>query len=190
MASVNIRWKSRRRREIPTFPQPRRLLLCFPLSKPQESESSPVGRGKVEIPNRRDFHFPTAPMACGARKAKGATEPVLPPDSLSPRVEQERMSQPSRKFRLWPGKTSLLRCAASLPFSLPAMILHRSHPSRLLCGAPDWCGLDGTRLRCGPTLPDKREWQASVRAAVGNRTFYLALTVEQERIAGSIAGMV
>jgi hypothetical protein len=42
----------------------------------------------VEIPNRRDSHFPTAPTACGARKAKAVTELGLPPDFPSPGVEQ------------------------------------------------------------------------------------------------------
>ncbi len=57
-------WKSREGSEIPTFPQLLRFVIA---SQP----SKPCGRtgcgGKVEI-QKQDSHFPTAPMACGARK--------------------------------------------------------------------------------------------------------------------------
>jgi hypothetical protein len=58
-------WKSRKGGEIPTFPQ-RRRLLGWTVREGAEAEEL-VCRGKVEI-QKQDSHFPTAPMACGARK--------------------------------------------------------------------------------------------------------------------------
>jgi hypothetical protein len=57
-------WKSRKGAEIPTFPQRRRLLDYVPDGAEEEEL---VCGGKVEI-QKQDSHFPTAPMACGARK--------------------------------------------------------------------------------------------------------------------------
>src|ERR1700686_4071163 len=57
-------WESRESSEIPTFPQLLRFVIA---SQP----NNPGGRtgcgGKVEI-QKQDSHFPTAPIACGARK--------------------------------------------------------------------------------------------------------------------------
>jgi hypothetical protein len=58
-----VPWKSRKRREISTFPQPLRLTQVK--IKTGGGRRS-VGYGKVEI-QKQDSHFPTAPMACGAR---------------------------------------------------------------------------------------------------------------------------
>jgi hypothetical protein len=39
----------------------------------QSSEIGTVGRGKVEI-QKQDFHFPTAPTACGSKEGDCSTE--------------------------------------------------------------------------------------------------------------------
>jgi len=49
--------------EIPTFPQ----LLRFVIAQPNHPGERTGCGGKVEI-QKQDSHFPTAPMACGARK--------------------------------------------------------------------------------------------------------------------------
>ena len=49
-------WESRKRREIPTFPQPRRLSQ---VKDKTGGRRRTVGYGKVEIP-KQDSHFPTA----------------------------------------------------------------------------------------------------------------------------------
>jgi len=57
-------WKSRKGGEIPTFPQ---LLLFGLVYTINNYGGRTVCGGKVEI-QKQDSHFPTAPMACGARK--------------------------------------------------------------------------------------------------------------------------
>src|ERR1022692_4947424 len=57
-------WQSRESSEIPTFPQ----LLRFVIASQPNNPGCRTGRGgKVEI-QKQDSLFPTAPMACGARK--------------------------------------------------------------------------------------------------------------------------
>jgi len=57
-------WESRESGEIPTFPQPLRFVIA---SQPNNPGRRTGCGGKVEI-QKQDSHFPTAPMACGARK--------------------------------------------------------------------------------------------------------------------------
>src|SRR5208283_4377971 len=54
-------WKSRKKREIPTFPQLRRRGPFWMRTKANRRNET-VGRGKVEIQNQ-DSHFSTAPIS-------------------------------------------------------------------------------------------------------------------------------
>jgi hypothetical protein len=53
-----------------------------------------VGRGKVEI-QKQDFHFPTAPIACGARKKPNAKgEKAVNPEA----VYTNFLTSPDQRF--------------------------------------------------------------------------------------------